>query len=91
MPTVAGAPPGHGPRWGTKAIRMRDPDDSQTWDAFLKQAEANRAVPSAFLFHTQRMVGKVSGAVMEPDRLESWYFADGDAKDIASMANRQAS
>ena len=81
---------------------MRDPDDRTIWDALLKladanreqaeanreQAVANRAISSAILFRTQRMTSKDCATAMEPDRVESCYFAHGDAKDVASIAGQ---
>ena len=74
---------------------MGDPDDRTIWDALLKQteanlkqAEANLATSSAIHFQTQRMVSKEGAADMEPDRLESWYFADSDAEAGASIAGQ---
>jgi hypothetical protein len=74
---------------------MGDPEDRTIWDALLKQAEANLkqaeanlATSSAIHFQTQRMVSKEGAADMEPDRLESWYFADSDAEAGASIAGQ---
>ena len=57
-------------------------------EALLKQSEANKAISDAILAHTQRMIRAESAAAMEPDRLDSWYCADGDAHDVASIAGQ---
>ena len=63
-------------------------DGRAIWEALLKQSEANKAISDAILAHTQRMVRAETAAAMEPDRLDSWYCADGDAHDVASIAGQ---
>ena len=54
-------------------------DERAVWEALLKQAEANLAISNAILAHTQRVICAETTDDMEPDQLESWYCADGDA------------
>ena len=70
------------------------------WDALLLQAMANRAQSEANLFQakanealsqnllhcTQGVFDKEGTIDLEPDRLESWYAAHGDAVDGCSIA-----
>ena len=53
-----------------------------------EQAEANRANSHAILAHTQRVIHAEATNDMEPDRLDSWFCADGDAKDATSIAEQ---
>ena len=73
---------------------MEDPGDKMICDALLRQAEANlrqaeanlrqaaanEGTSSAIKLFTQRLLCRESVAAVEPDRLEAWYAADGDAR-----------
>ena len=68
-------------------------DEKAVWEALLRQAganlqqaEASRANCNAILAHTQRMIHAELNKDIAPDRLDSWYCADGDAKDVTSIA-----
>ena len=76
---------------------MEDPDDKMIWDALLRQAEANlrqaeanEGTSSTIKLLTQRMLCKENAAALEPDRLEAWYAANGDAEAITSLAGQIA-
>ena len=83
---------------------MEDPDDKMIWDglhgqaeANLRQAEANLRQPgandgtsSAIKLLTQRLLCKESAPALEPDRLEAWFAANGDAEAITSFAGQIA-
>ena len=76
---------------------MEDPDDKMIWDALLRQAEANlrqaeanEGTSSTIKLLTQRMLRKENAAALEPDRLEAWYAANGDAEAITSLAGQIA-
>ena len=63
-------------------------DERTICDALLKQAEADQVIFNVILVHTQRVVCAETAAAMELDRFESWYSADGDAKDVAPIAGQ---
>jgi hypothetical protein len=81
---------------------MEDPDDKMIWDALLRQAEANLRLSESILRQavanegtsstikllTQRMLCKEEAAAVEPDRLDAWYAADGDAETVTSLAGQ---
>ena len=76
---------------------MEDFDDKMIWDALLRQAEANlrqaeanEGTSSTIRLLTQRMLCKENAAALEPDRLEAWYAANGDAEAITSLAGQIA-
>ena len=49
------------------------------WEALLRQAEANLETARTLHLHTQHWLCQESVEV-EPDRLEAWYAANGDAE-----------
>ena len=63
-------------------------DERAVWEVLLKQAGANLAISNAILAHTQRVICAETADDMEPDRLDAWYCADGDAKAVASIAGQ---
>ena len=67
---------------------MVDFDDRAIWETLLKQAEANLKLSNAILSQTQRMVSKEGIAAIEPGRLESWYVAESDAANVATIAGK---
>jgi hypothetical protein len=81
---------------------MEDFDDKMIWDALLRQAEANLRLSESILRQavanegtsstirqlTQRMLCKENAAALEPDRLDAWYAADGDAETVTSLAGQ---
>ena len=83
---------------------MEDPGDKMIWDALLRQAEANlrqaeanlrqatanEGTSSAIKLLTQRLLCRECVAAVEPDRVEAWYAADGDAEAIASLSGQIA-
>ena len=81
---------------------MEDPEDKTIWDALLRQAganlrqaeanlrqaEANEGTSSTIKLLTQRMLCKEEAAALEPDRLDAWYAASGDAETVTSLAGQ---
>ena len=81
---------------------MEDPDDKTIWEALLRQADANLRLSESILekavanegtsstikLLTQRMLCKEEAAALEPDRLDAWYAADGDAETVTSLAGQ---
>ena len=65
-----------------------DQSDGRLWEALLKQAQANLETAHAIRLQVQRKLSKESAAVMEPDRLESWYVAQCDAEAGAVIAEQ---
>ena len=73
--------------------RFRSAGDGVIWGALLLQAEANLALSQSLLRCTQSVFDKEVTVDLEPDRLESWYAARGDAAigcDIAEHVTQQA-
>ena len=56
--------------------------------ANVRQAEANEGTSSTIKLLTQRMLCKEEAAALEPDRLDAWYVADGDAETVTSLAGQ---
>ncbi len=83
---------------------MEDPGDKMIWDAILRQAEANlrqaeanlrqatanEGTSCAIKLLTQRLLCRESVAAVEPDRVDAWYAAEGDAAAIASSSGQFA-
>ena len=62
--------------------------EQRLWEALLKQAQANLETAHAIRLQVQRELSKESAAVMEPDRLESWFVAECDAEAGAVIAEQ---
>ena len=62
--------------------------DRAVWEVLLHQAKANQATAEAILLRTQREVCALNTTATEPERLEQWYCADGDAHDVATIARQ---
>ena len=76
-------------------VQMGEHADRWIWEALLRQAEANLRQTEANLetartlhLHTQRRLCQESVVNVEPDRLEAWFVADGDAEAGAVIAEQ---
>ena len=67
---------------------MGDQSDGRLWEALVKQAQANLETAHALRLQVQRKLSKESAAVMEPDRLESWFFAECNAEAGSAIAEQ---
>ena len=65
-----------------------DQSDGWPWEALLKQAQANLETAHAIRLQIQLKLSKESAADMEPDRLEAWFVAEGDAEAGAVIAEQ---
>ena len=77
--------------WGALLLQARA--NCTQAEANLQQARANEALSQSLLRSTQSVFDKEVTVDLEPDRLESWYAARGDAAigcDIAEHVTQQA-
>ena len=62
--------------------------DTAVWEVLLHQAKANQATAEAILLRTRREVCALNTTATEPERVEQWYCADGDAHDVVINAGQ---
>ena len=71
----------HADRWILEGLLRRT-------EANLRQTEANLETARTLHLHTQRRLCQESVVDVEPDRLEAWFVADGDAEAGAVIAEQ---
>ena len=75
------------PRQAEANLRQAEANVRQG-EANVRQAGANEGTSSTVKLLTQRMLCKEEAAALEPDRLDAWYAADGDAETVTSLAGQ---
>ena len=78
----------HADKWIWEALLRQAEANLRQTDANQKQAEANLETARTLHLHTQHWLCQESVVEVEPDRLEAWFVADGDAKAGAVIAKQ---
>ena len=78
----------HADKWIWEALLRQAEANLRQTEANLRQSEANLETARTLHLHTQRWLCQESVVNVEPDRLEAWFVADGDAKVGAVIAKQ---